>query len=139
MIYVDASALAAIILGEAEAARFISVLADARASEPITSPIAVFEAIAGVARSKACSVADARALVDDLLDEAGVLVVELTPRHGELAVTAWERFGKGRHPAALNMGDCLGYAVAKAARAPILFKGGDFAKTDLIDYASPRG
>jgi ribonuclease VapC len=136
MIYVDASALVAMILGEPESTRFCAILAELDPSEAITSPVAIYEAVAGVARSRACSIADARALVDDLVEESAIRIVEITPRHGEIAISALERFGKGRHPAALNMGDCFGYAVAEAARSPILFKGDDFSRTDLTDGSS---
>ncbi len=49
----------------------------------------------------------------------------------DLARIAWRAFGKGRHPAGLNLGDCFSYALAKATAQPLLFKGNDFAKTDL--------
>ncbi|MBI1867058.1 MAG: type II toxin-antitoxin system VapC family toxin [Methylocystis sp.] len=131
--YIDASALVAMILGEPEAMRFVA--AATAADERVTSPIAAFEAVAGVARSRSCSFADARALVRDLLHEAEIGIVPITERHGEIAIDALERFGKGRHKAALNMGDCFGYAVAKAGGFPILFKGNDFSQTDLTDGA----
>ncbi len=50
----------------------------------------------------------------------------------QLAFAAWVRFGKGRHPAALNFGDCFSYALAKLRDEPLLFKGDDFSKTDLM-------
>lgn len=50
----------------------------------------------------------------------------------EAAVAAWRRFGKGRHPAGLNLGDCFSYALAKVTSAPLLFKGRDFGQTDLV-------
>jgi ribonuclease VapC len=128
--YVDASALVAMIVAEPEAARLLAAL-DAAEAERITAPIALFEAVAGIARIRACSVTDAQALVRDFLHEAEIEVVPITGQHGDLAVIAMERFGKGRHPAALNMGDCFGYAVAKAANVPILFIGDDFSRTDL--------
>lgn len=136
MIYIDASAIVAMILGEPESARFCAVLAEIDPFEAITSPVAIYEAVAGVSRSRACSIAEARALVDDLVEAGAIRIVEITPRHGEIAISALERFGKGRHPAALNMGDCFGYAVAKAARSSILFKGNDFSRTDLADGSS---
>ena len=52
-----------------------------------------------------------------------------------VAVGAWRRFGRGRHPAGLNLGDCFSYAVAKIAGAPLLFKGDDFTKTDISQAA----
>ena len=58
-------------------------------------------------------------------------VIPFTEDHWRVAVEAYTRFGKGRHAAALNFGDCLTYAVARLAERPLLFVGGDFAKTDL--------
>jgi ribonuclease VapC len=66
-----------------------------------------------------------------LLQEAGLTVVPFTEDHWPIAVDAYARFGKGRHAAGLNFGDCLTYAVARLAERPLLFLGGDFAKTDL--------
>jgi ribonuclease VapC len=54
-----------------------------------------------------------------------------TPSQAELAVMAWRTYGKGRHPASLNLGDCFAYALAKARFLPLLFKGNDFSKTDI--------
>ena len=128
--YVDASALVAMIVAEPDARQLLAAL-DAAETDRITAPIAIFEATAGVVRIRACSVMDAQALVRDFLVEAEIQVAPITDHHADLAVMALARFGKGRHPAALNMGDCFGYAVAKAANVPILFIGDDFSRTDL--------
>ncbi len=66
-----------------------------------------------------------------LLNRYGVEIVPFTPEHWETAFDAFVRYGKGRHPAALNFGDCLSYAVAKLARQPLLYVGDDFARTDI--------
>lgn len=58
-------------------------------------------------------------------------IVAVTPEHATLAIAAFRAFGKGRHPAALNIGDCFSYALAKATGHPLLFKGNDFAQTDI--------
>jgi ribonuclease VapC len=68
---------------------------------------------------------------DLLLHKAGVEVVAVTPEHADLARSAWRRFGRGRHEANLNFGDCFAYALAAASGEPLLFKGTDFAKTDI--------
>ncbi len=73
----------------------------------------------------------ATSLLSRLVQEAGMTVIPFTEDHWRLAVEAYARFGKGRHAAALNFGDCLTYAVARVAERPLLFVGGDFAKTDL--------
>jgi ribonuclease VapC len=68
---------------------------------------------------------------DGLASRMGLSEVHMDERVGRLAVECFERYGKGRHPAGLNFGDCLSYACAKAHGAALLFKGGDFAQTDV--------
>jgi ribonuclease VapC len=74
---------------------------------------------------------DPRPQLSRFLREMEVEVIPFTAEHYEVAVDAFERFGKGRHPAALNFGDCLTYAVARLSGLPLLFTGEDFARTDL--------
>jgi ribonuclease VapC len=69
--------------------------------------------------------------LDELIAEYRLQVVPFTAEHAELAREAFRRFGKGRHPAALNFGDCMSYALAKAMDEPLLFKGDDFSRTDI--------
>jgi ribonuclease VapC len=69
--------------------------------------------------------------LDLLLHRADIQVVPVDADQVELARSAWRRFGKGRHPAALNFGDCFAYALASASGEPLLFKGDDFVRTDL--------
>lgn len=66
-----------------------------------------------------------------MVQELRISIVAFQPAHWQLAVEAFDRFGKGRHPARLNFGDCLSYAVAKHAGQPLLALGADFSKTDL--------
>ena len=61
----------------------------------------------------------------------GAEVVAVTPEQATLAIGAFRRYGKGRHPAGLNIGDCFSYALATATGHPLLFKGNDFARTDI--------
>jgi ribonuclease VapC len=65
------------------------------------------------------------------VEENQVLVIPFTEGHYGMALTAWLKYGKGRHQAALNLGDCLTYAVAKAADMPLLCVGDDLPQTDL--------
>ena len=74
---------------------------------------------------------DTRGLLARFLTEAGAAVVPFGEEHFGTAVDAWLRFGRGRHPAALNLGDCFTYATARLAGEPLLCIGQDFAKTDL--------
>lgn len=69
--------------------------------------------------------------LDLLVHQAGVQVVAVTADHIEIAREAWRRFGRGRHPAGLNFGDCFSYALAQTSGEPLLFKGGDFSQTDI--------
>ena len=70
-------------------------------------------------------------LLARLVQEVDLTVVPFGPQHWAAAVDAYTRFGKGRHPAGLNFGDCLTYAIARGANQPLLFVGNDFSKTDL--------
>ena len=67
-----------------------------------------------------------------MVERAGIVVISFDPPHFHLAIGAWLRFGRGRHPAGLNFGDCLAYATARLAGRPLLCKGDDFSKTDLV-------
>lgn len=69
--------------------------------------------------------------LDTLLERAEIELVPVTVEHLEEARRAWRRFGKGNHPAALNFGDCFAYALARTTGEPLLFKGNDFAQTDV--------
>ena len=123
---VDASAICAILLKEAEGA----VMAKALAANPdsLIGPIQVWEA--NVALSRRLQ-GDQSSLVDDLIQRASLSVVTIGPDEAKLAFEAWLRFGKGRHPAGLNLGGCFAYALAKSRGLPLLYKGDDFSQTDV--------
>lgn len=72
-----------------------------------------------------------RSLLSRVVQEARIAAVPFTDEHWPIAIDAYARFGKGRHAAALNFGDCLTYAVARLASQPLLYVGEDFARTDL--------
>ncbi len=74
---------------------------------------------------------NAAAIIKQLTELPNVTTVAFSERHYHAAEKAFAQFGKGRHPASLNMGDCFSYAVAAVAKAPMLFKGRDFGQTDL--------
>jgi len=75
--------------------------------------------------------APARGLLERMLDELDIQEVPFGEIHWRESVDAFRRFGKGRHPAALNFGDCMAYAVAQLAGEPLLFTGEDFLHTDV--------
>ena len=135
-IFVDASALIAIIAGEDDAGELADRLEAERMR--LCSALSVWETVAGLCHSRAFSVAAARAHVRQFLDAGGLRFVGIGEREYELAAEAYAQYGKGRHPAALNMGDCFAYACARANRARLLFKGNDFAMTDLGVEASRK-
>lgn len=127
--FVDASVLCAILLREPDGPEFRSKLeaaADAR-----TSHMAVFETIRAVLRLTTLDYVDAKNAVFDLLTELRLVLIGVGPAEGTAALDALNRFGKGRHPAKLNMGDCFAYGCAKANGLPLLFKGDDFVHTDI--------
>jgi ribonuclease VapC len=128
--FVDASAIVAILTREPEADALADLLDGARA--PITSAIAIFEAALGICRKRHASVAEAEADVREFLALARVQVVPIGAHEAETALDAFGRYGKGRgHPAQLNLGDCFAYTVAQNHRTALLFKGADFSQTDI--------
>lgn len=128
-VFVDASALIALIAGEPGA----DELADRLSADPVrlVSPLSAWETVAGLCRTHAFSVPAARATLDRFVDAIGLRVVAISDRELVAALDAYARYGKGRHPAALNLGDCFAYACARANGASLLYKGDDFAKTDI--------
>ena len=135
--FVDASAIVAILTRESEADNLADTLEKART--PITSPIAIFEATLGVCRKRHASVEEAEQDVGEFLELAGVRIEPITDKEARTALAAFSRYGNGRgHPAQLNLGDCFAYAMAKNARTRLLFKGEEFDKTDTLPAAQPR-
>ena len=115
------------LFAEPEREAFIDLLADAE--DPLISAANLVEAsIVMQARTGADGVAD----LDELLAIAGIRCVAVDERQAHVAREAFERFGKGRSPAGLNYGDCFAYALAKVTGRPLLFKGDDFAGTDVL-------
>jgi ribonuclease VapC len=84
-----------------------------------------------MARRRDLSPSQAQALFEEFSIESSLVEAPIDARIGRLAVACHEAFGRGRHPAQLNFGDCLSYACAKALGVPLLFKGDDFARTDV--------
>jgi len=127
--FLDASAIVAILVEESDATSLAKRLE--QSAERCTSPIAVYEAVAGVARRLNVTIRAAEASLDRFLESARVRVVPITAEMGRAALSAFDRYGRGRHSAALNMGDCFAYACARQLDLPLLFKGDDFPLTDI--------
>lgn len=123
---IDASALVAILTGEPELDLFERAIA--RAATRKISPVNWFET-ATVLGSRSAELKNAFNRYSALIR---IEIIPTDTRQAELAVQAQQVYGKGRHPAKLTLGDCFAYALAKAMREPLLFKGGDFAHTDIV-------
>ncbi|MFI4966246.1 MAG: type II toxin-antitoxin system VapC family toxin [Caulobacterales bacterium] len=127
--FLDASALCAILLDEVDGAAYAAKIREA--SSPRTSAIAIFETVLAVSRVVTNDVSIARQEVQKFLSLARVEIIDVGDAELDRALDAFERYGKGRHPARLNMGDCFAYACARTQGVPLLFKGDDFSRTDI--------
>jgi ribonuclease VapC len=121
----DTSAVVAILRKEPERETFAKLLANAR--DPLISAATLFE----------CSMVQAKfdegwADLDDLVQATGIRVAAVDVTQAHAAREAWVRYGEGNGPARLNFGDCFSYALAASTGRPLLFKGDDFAQTDVI-------
>lgn len=123
---IDTSALIAITFAEPGHQELIAKLTGAL-SAGIGTPTIAETGVVLTARLQR----DSRDLLIRLLDEFSIEEVPFGDRHWREAVDAYVRFGKGRHKARLNFGDCLTYAIARLANEPLLFVGDDFSETDL--------
>jgi len=123
---IDASAVIAILLAEEDAERYARAMG--AASQPRMSAASYLEA-AVVIDNRGDVVA--RREFDRFIRRAGIEVVAVDLEQAEIARQAYRDFGKGRHRAGLNFGDCFSYALSKAIDEPLLYKGGDFALTDV--------
>ncbi|MEO6092392.1 MAG: type II toxin-antitoxin system VapC family toxin [Novosphingobium sp.] len=123
----DTSALVAILYREPEAEDFVKRIHEAAVCRiSVASYVELSIVVQRQLGPEGMRQADA------FLRRAGIVVEPVTVEHGELARQAFVDFGKGRHKAGLNFGDCFSYALAKATGAPLLFKGDDFALTDVV-------
>ena len=123
---VDSSAVLAVLYREPDAERFETAIASApgcrmSVANALEASI-VMEGRGGMAAGHA---------LDRFLEAAVIDLAPVTAEQLEAARRAWRRFGKGNHPAALNFGDCFAYALAEVTGEPLLFKGEDFARTDV--------
>lgn len=128
MMVVDSSAIVAIARDEADARAFferldtssLNLMSAGNLQETLIVLIGM-------------DVNDVEARVRRIIEECGITIVPVDATLAQLAADAFRRFGKGRHPARLNFGDCFAYALARARDLPLLFKGKDFSKTDIRD------
>ncbi|MBL0156056.1 MAG: type II toxin-antitoxin system VapC family toxin [Bryobacterales bacterium] len=126
----DTSALAAIFFREPEEGRYVQLI---QSAERCLISVANFVELSMVIESQIGP--DAGRQCDAFFRSAGIVIEPLTVEQGLIARQAFLDFGKGRHPAGLNYGDCFAYALAKATGEPLLFKGQDFSRTDIRSAA----
>jgi ribonuclease VapC len=126
VVVVDTSALVAILFREPDAERLARCLIDAprRLVSAVTRAELSF-VIEGRNRE------GGRRDLERFLNIVRIEIVSVTPQHAEIAIDAFRHYGKGRHQAVLNIGDCFSYGLAKATNLPLLFKGNDFIHTDI--------
>lgn len=122
----DSSALIAILFAEPGYLELVDLILEAD-RVGIGAPTLAETGLVFVGRGGAKNAAP----VEGLIEELGVSVVPFGAAEWTIAVGAFRRFGRGRHPAALNFGDCLSYAIAKSSRDALLYVGDDFSKTDI--------
>ena len=126
---VDSSALIAVLKAEDGAVDILGVLEGARGRMSMSSATYLE---AGIVVDRHLEAADA-ARLDELIGEFEIGIADTTADHARIARHAYRLFGKhSGHPAALNFGDCFAYALAKATGEPLLFKGNDFTRTDIV-------
>ena len=122
---VDTSAVLAVLFREPDAERYATAILTAAPCRMSVASLLEASIVIGTRGDTA------GAELDALVAEAGIELVPVTHEQVEVARHAWRRFGKGRHPAALNFGDCFAYALATTTGEPLLFKGEDFLQTDV--------
>lgn len=128
---VDTSALIAILFDEPEKSVFASAIDGA--ANPKVSAVTRVEAMMVYLGRRQSDPAD----IVDLVDILGLKTIDVDRVQADRALDAFTRYGKGRHPARLNLGDCFAYALAATLNEPLLFKGDDFLKTDIVPAWRP--
>jgi ribonuclease VapC len=129
---VDTSALFAILVGEDERDQFEDLIL--RSPTAVISVVSMVETVIALTRKQLNIEASE---IDGVLSTLGIAIRPVDVNQGLLARRAFLQYGRGRHPARLNFGDCFPYALAKARGDTLLFKGEDFSKTDLIPAWQP--
>lgn len=124
---IDASALLAILFDEPESTEFTRRIAET-VEDRLISPVNFVEA---AIRSEDPRLPPKATILDAVMEALAIAIAPITAEQARLAREAYRRFGKGRHPAGLNLGDCFAYALSKSSNEPLLYKGDDFARTDI--------
>lgn len=129
----DSSALVAVLFAEFEHLELIDAMIAADTLRVGAPTLVETTMVASARRGK-----PATSAVDGLVRELAITIAPFGDTEWRLAIDAFHRYGRGRHKAALNFGDCLAYASARAANDPLLFVGADFAHTDIVPALPAR-
>lgn len=130
---IDTSALVAILFNEPERREFNEAM---EAAESRVMSVATFVEVSMVIESRLGS--EGLRDLDLFVERAGIELAAVDSEQAHVARRAFSRFGKGRHPAGLNYGDCFSYALATVRREPLLYKGEDFPQTDVTSFVPPH-
>jgi ribonuclease VapC len=127
--FIDASALTSMLTDETDAAELLARLQ--RHKQRLTSPLAIWEATVAVMRILDVDLKTASSAMEEFLQLMEIGCISIATEMTPIALEAFDRYGKGRHPARLNFGDCFAYACATHHNVPLMFKGADFGLTDI--------
>jgi ribonuclease VapC len=130
LVFLDTSAIIEYFINGPEHERIAAALGTAD-TRFYVSPSIIFEATTVLSSKRRIDVRVAAILLENFLDTLKAEVIPATHETATIALDAFARYGKGRHPARLNFGDCFSYAGARNARVPLLYVGNDFTQTDL--------
>lgn len=129
MMFIDASAIVGIIADEPGSTSLLQRIESGAVS--YVSAVSIWEAARALSRKREWSMDEAESIVRRFAEAIAAIHVPIDEHVGSEAVRAHRDYGKGRHPAALNMGDCFAYACARTLGVPLLAKGDDFPQTDI--------
>lgn len=131
---IDSSAVLAVLLGEEDAVFYAGAVEEI--ASPLISAVSALEVSLGIGARKG---EKGLAALNRFFERSGIQIIAFDLEQLQLAKEAWWRYGKGRHAAGLNLGDCCSYALAKATGKRLLYKGDDFGRTDVRGVKSGSG
>ena len=130
---IDSSAVLAVLLGENDGQHYSQIIESAENAKMSTVSLLEVTLVIGARKRE-----NGITLLNHFLLKSGIEIIAFDFQQLLIAKDAWWQFGKGRHPAALNLGDCCSYALAKSLGRPLLYKGGDFPQTDINGVDLPE-
>jgi ribonuclease VapC len=129
MIFIDSSAIVEILINGDRANELLDRLANSFGA--VTGPTVIYETAVVLTTGLRREPEETKLLLQRFIERFDIQIIPASSETASVAIDTFARYGKGRHPAKLNFGDCFSYAGAKAAQVPLLYVGSDFAQTDL--------